>query len=306
MIHTAGGRFRPDEEPIYFIASGPKTSEETLGLSPYILIAVNELHSRKNRNILSALLDAGVCIMLDSGVFNLAASHARANRIPIQEAITYPPEQVDGFDELLKDYLEITEEFGDRLWGYVEIDQGPRDQKRITRRKLEALGRKPIPVYHPWSDGWDYFDELCEGYDRICFSNLVTAPPADRIRLLATAWERRRAKYPNLWIHALGVTPSTALLAFPTQSCDSSTWSGHTRWGRFTDSAMCRTVGDLDNGLRAGRRSTHGDDGPADRIAAMQVAATGATILGYNLRGGLDANQGHAPLLDYPPLSRPT
>ena len=62
--------------------------------------------------------------------------------------------------------------------------------------QAESLGLKPIPVYHPLLDGWDYFDELAAQYDRICFGNIVQAPAATRIRLLHTLWERHR-RYPD-------------------------------------------------------------------------------------------------------------
>ena len=62
---------------------------------------------------------------------------------------------------------------------------------------LEQMGLRPIPVYHPFNDGWDYFDYLAERYDRICFGNVVQADRETRKRLVATAWERHR-KYPHL------------------------------------------------------------------------------------------------------------
>ena len=57
----------------------------------------------------------------------------------------------------------------------VEVDQGGRENKIKTRARLEKMGLRPIPVYHPLNDGWDYFDYLAENYDRICMGNVVNA-----------------------------------------------------------------------------------------------------------------------------------
>ena len=104
--------------------------------------------------------------------------------------------------------------YGSRLWGYIELDQGGAVHKRRTRTALEQAGLAPIPVYHPFNDGWDYFDELCARYDRICVGNVVQAPRAIRCRIFATVWERQRA-YPDVWIHYLGVTPTPTQIAYP-------------------------------------------------------------------------------------------
>ena len=121
-------------------------------------------------------------------------------------------------------------EIGDKVWGYIELDQGGRENKIITRQKLERTGCRPMPVYHPLNDGWEYFDYLAERYDRICFGNIVQADRPTRLRLIHTAWERKK-KYPKLWIHLLGMTANQWLLALPINSCDSSSWISSLRWG---------------------------------------------------------------------------
>jgi hypothetical protein len=52
---------------------------------------------------------------------------------------------------------------------------------------LEQMGLRPIPVYHPFNDGWHYFDYLAERYDLVCFDNVVQADRETRKRLVATA-----------------------------------------------------------------------------------------------------------------------
>jgi hypothetical protein len=68
----------------------------------------------------------------------------RSTRSPIQFAASHGP-------------VEHATTYADRLSGYTELDQGGRDHKRRTRTRLHDLGLNPIPVYHPFNDGWDYF-----------------------------------------------------------------------------------------------------------------------------------------------------
>lgn len=228
MIAT-GGRWDRDRYPVYFLAG---QIDSLVSASPHVedlLVAVNEILGEREEVILQSLA-AKHNLFLDSGVFNLANSHAKKHNMTMDRALALAPEDVDGFDDLFNRYVSLVTRFADRLWGYVEIDQGGRGNKIRTRARLEEKGLRPIPVYHPMNDGWPYFDYLAENYDRICFGNVVQADVATRKRLVATAWERRR-KYPDLWIHLLGLTPSSLTVAFPSNSCDSSTWLSGARWG---------------------------------------------------------------------------
>ena len=190
-----------------------------------------------------ASIQAGIPTFLDSGVFYLTNVHKRNHSTSMDEALALAPEEIDNFDWLFDTYVELVNEYGDRLWGYNELDQGGMANKIRMRAKLEDLGLAPIPVYHPINDGWDYFDELAQGYDRICFGNVVQAPPGERRRLLMTAYQRH-LKYPDLFIHFLGLTPNELQAGMPFDSADSSMWTytfryphsvrlsamGHKRW----------------------------------------------------------------------------
>ena len=178
-----------------------------------LLCAVNEIGGDGAVDTLAGWAEAGNSVFIDSGVFSLTNEHARAHNMTMDQVLGLPPADIDGFDELFTKYVAIIKKLGDKVWGYIEIDQGGRDNKIKTRARLEALGFAPIPVYHPFVDGWDYFDELAQGYDRICFGNVVQADRDTRKRLLATAWERRR-KYPHLWIHLLGLTSTRCAMRF--------------------------------------------------------------------------------------------
>jgi hypothetical protein len=229
MINT-GGMWDANAWPVYFLASSLTNLRVVRDLHPRILVAINELGKEDSPEMLREVCETGTQIFIDSGVFWLSTTHAKAHDMTMDQALSLAPEKIDGFAELFERYVSILSAVGDKVWGYIEIDQGGRENKIKTRAKLEALGLRPIPVYHPFNDGWDYFDYLGENYDRICFGNVVQADWQTRRRLMATAWERRK-KYPHLWIHVLGFAPNEVTHAYPLQSCDSSSWLAGVRWG---------------------------------------------------------------------------
>jgi hypothetical protein len=243
-IKKTGGNWSPRDWPTYFVASSIELGMQTMDVVTHILLAVNELRDRDMEG-LDVLIENKNTILIDSGVFWLATRHALANDLTMDQALQLAPGEVDNFQWLFDKYVGLIEKIGDKVWGYIEIDQGGRENKIKTRAKLEAMGLRPIPVYHPFNDGWDYFDHLAENYDRICFGNVVQADQSTRKRLMATAWERRQ-KYPHLWIHMLGLTPQERSAAYPIPSCDSSTWLAGVRWGThnaFVANKRCWSTG---------------------------------------------------------------
>lgn len=230
-IKKTGGTWDRTHWPVYFVAADVGTLDSGFACSTHMLAAVNQLNSARDLSTVIKFMDAGRSVLIDSGVYELSTRHAEAHGLSMNEALALAPARVDGFNDLYSRYCTLMQQLGDRAWGYIEIDQGGMDNKIKTRARLEAAGLRPIPVYHPINDGWDYFDFLAKRYDRICFGNVVMADIGARKRLIATAWERRR-KYPHLWIHALGMTPSETTTAFPINSCDSSTWISSVRWGQ--------------------------------------------------------------------------
>lgn len=270
MIAT-GGRWDRDDWPKYFLAH---VTPSFLGAAPYSrdhLLPVNEILPSDEAAV-EALIDGGVNLLLDSGVFSLANAYASKNRIGIDVALSLPPDRIDGFDQLFKRYCELVTRWGNKVWGYVEIDQGGGEHKKRTRGILLDKGFRPIPVYHPLADGWDAFDELAETYDRVCFGNVMAAEVQERKRLLATAWHRR-SRYPNLWVHLLGVTPSALTLAYPLNSCDSSAMLSSARWGRLHAWAATQQL------WAAGRGLTY--DRSADR-ASLKGGRRAWALSGYD------------------------
>lgn len=249
MKRTGGGTFDPADGHIHFAASAANTEQKRAAVirtgSAHLLSALNEMNERIEKELVS-LSNAGRKIFIDSGVFSVAMKHAAKFKLSHDEALRIPVEQLEGFEPLCQKYVSAMKRIGDKVWGYVEIDLGGREQKRKTRARLEAEGLAPIPVYHPLNDGYEYFDELATQYDRVCVGNIVQADPRTRLRILHTVSTRAR-KYQKLWVHLLGYTPDENLLSMPLNSCDSSTWLGITTWGMQKEKACLKTFSQLED-----------------------------------------------------------
>lgn len=280
LMHT-GGDWNRDEWPVYFIASDVDTLGRVQQYHRYLLIAVNEIRDADTQHVREFVEKSGCAVFIDSGVFNLSTRHAAKHDLAMDQALALAPSEIDGFDELFAKYVRLVTELGDKVWGYIEIDQGGKANKIKTRARLEEKGLRPIPVYHPFNDGWDYFDEIAGKYDRICFGNLVQADTATRKRLIATLWERRR-KYPHLWIHALGVTASELTVAYPVNSCDSSTWLSGIRWGQHDAKASNKRLWSLGEGFNYDREAEV--ETPRGHRQAVRLAGYDAGMVSKTMR----------------------
>lgn len=247
MIKKTTGTWDMEKDKYMYFLAGDRNQclnlERENVIYPYILIAVNEI-TDQTMEMIKRFIDLGVNWFIDSGIFWLTNEHKRRHGISMDEALGLAPEEIDGFDELMDRYLRVYDTLGDSVWGYIELDQGGMENKIRTRERLESYGITPMPVYHPFNDGWDYFDHLAENYDRICFGNVVQAMGDTRKKLVATAHERKR-KYPDLWIHLLGMTPNEWLHSYPIDSGDSSTWLRVVRWNGYKERCMLRSFSDL-------------------------------------------------------------
>jgi len=225
---TSGGAYDRTASPLYFIATNAQILLRATHMN--VLVAVNEIKTELHRRQLRELC-ATRNVLLDSGIYNLAMDHAKQHGISMDEALKLHPTEVNGFNELRDKYYELATEYATSLWGVIELDLGGPSVKPETRAMIERdTGVVPMPVYHPFTDGWDYYDKLATNYDRICFGNLVKASPPVRQRLLHTA-ATRAMTYPYLWTHLLGVTPNEYWLGCPMRgSADSSSWLAGRRW----------------------------------------------------------------------------
>lgn len=276
MIHTAGV-WDPTDRHVYFLAAGLSRQQWARVNHGYVLLAVNDITTDKHVAVIEDMLERGAKVLLDSGVFWLTNEHKRAHGITMNEALQLAPEDIDGFDWLWERYCKIVTRFGDRVWGYIELDQGGRENKKKTRAKLNDLGLKPIPVYHPLNDGAEYFDELATTSDRICWGNVVQANAVERKAMLWTLWDRHR-QYPDLWVHVLGLTPNQYLNALPVDSADSSTWLNVVRWDGYTERSMLRALSKMDPNYKY-RIGETGEEAQDSDKRALAMSAFGMSCL---------------------------
>lgn len=281
VARTTGGKWDPTSGNLAFLAGG--IQDAVISQNPYTLIALNELTGPKQLALLDRWCDERQ-VLLDSGVFALAAAHARNHDLSMAESFGTPPAQMDGWDELYSRYCSVVSRFGDRLWGAIELDQGGTEWKPQTRAQITRdTGVVPIPVYHPLGDGWDYYDTIAATHDRICVGGLAGRIPSSvRQRLCWTATERAR-KYPHLWTHLLGVTPSPLVLSFGLRgSTDSSAWLGPVRWPQSWRAwASLQRVSDMPLGMVY--RRDLADDPDRGHIKARKQAAASATFQQHTL-----------------------
>ena len=284
MIKT-GGAWDSSDRPVFFAACVENHLELCAECHDYLLVAVNHMvgSSGLTREVFAAI-DAGKKVFIDSGIFSLTQRHAEKHGITMDKALGTAPEDIDGFDHLFARYCEIIEALGDRAWGYIELDQGGRENKIKTRKRLEAMGFNPVPVYHPLNDGWDYFDELASTYDRICVGNVVQANTETRKRIIATIYERCR-EYPDLWVHLLGLTPNPWMNAYPAGSCDSSALAAGIRWGnsKIETASALQNGPDLPRGFIYDMTSTRRNEGGWDN--ASRLSGMTAAFMHHNWRG---------------------
>ena len=300
---TTDGAWSPADRHVYFLAGSiaPEMGE----LHPFVLAAVNELVQPDGRvkadrvDLLADLAASGARVLIDSGVFWLTNQHKRAHGITMDEALALPPDEIDGFGWLWDGYLEVHRALRDVAWGFIELDQGGAENKRLTRARLNDLGVNPMPVYHPLNDGWDYFDELASSHDRLCMGNIVQAPAPLRLRLLHTLAERHRL-YPDLWVHVLGYTANQWVNGIPVDSCDSSSWLSGRRWAGPKDSVMHRRTFEMDYGWRYRYGADPEDLDGYNRASHLEVA-----MMHYQWRGWLHWDQRLRDELDPPAYPAP-
>lgn len=279
MIVT-DGTWSTDDRHAYFLAGGHGQGDP--GIHPFTLIGVNDLVDLNTRQLrprtvelVESMLDGGIRLIMDSGVFFLTGEHMRAHGLTGEQAFGLAPADIDGFDALWAGYLEVHRTFGQRMWGYIEVDQGGEVNKRILRERLHDAGVMPMPVFHPLNDsGWDYFDELASTHDRVAVGNIARTRRGLRTRLLHTLDDRRRKHGEDLWVHVLGFKPNEWVNAFPMDSADSSSWLNAIRYGLVFDTALSFAFDTLPRSYVARRGEIDPADDGAEYRSGYQRGAT--------------------------------
>lgn len=216
--------------PLYFLACNMGDARIVARHHDCLLVAAPNIRSKKHIQDLTRWIEQGKKIIVDSGVFELCAHHAKAHGMSLTQALSLPPERVDGFARLMDHYTDIAKKLPP-VFALVEVDIGGKKHKRQTRAWLEKLGLKVCPVVHPRIDGWEYLDEVAVDYPTVFIGNVVDASASLRLDVQQYL-ARWRLSHPQTWLHLLGVTPSPAVLGLPVDSCDSSTWLASVK---FTD-----------------------------------------------------------------------
>lgn len=221
-LQETHGVWHISEANVFFSAIVMSHFKIVKDLNSWLLLSVPDIcMSPDGVELVKAYSKGGSNLLIDSGIFGLAATAAKAKGISHVEGLMTPPTEIVGWDKFIGNWKSLISEVKNNCWGYIEIDLGGTKQKIETRKMLEADGFKPIPVIHPMSDGWDYFDEMANKYDRLAIGNLVQSNARTRYHILKTVHQRRQGKGVK-WIHALGITASPLWLSAPTESCDSS------------------------------------------------------------------------------------
>ena len=229
MIATSG-RWSPSDGPIYFFSG--RESVLTLPDPTPALIAVPQITPEVTGGM-KRRLNSGAPLLIDSGVYTLLADHARTHDLTMAETARLRPAELDGHDEALDAYLTVARALHATGWGLIEWDAGNADDKARHRAELHAEDIYPIPVWHAATDSLAHLRDLIESHDRIAISHYGTTSPTVRSRLAATVNQVRAETEPDVWIHQLGMSPSWWHLAWPFDSCDSSTWLQVLRWPDF-------------------------------------------------------------------------
>jgi hypothetical protein len=101
-----------------------------------------------------------------------------------------------------------------------------------NQRKLEALGYRPLPVFHTGSD-FRHLDRLIQEYPYICLGGCVGVPIGRLMPWLVQCYKRARAAGKGTVFHGFGLTQTEAIRALPWYSVDSSSWGIGYRYGRL-------------------------------------------------------------------------
>lgn len=242
MRHT-DGVWDTNEKGVYFLAC----TNGNLSLTTYndFLIALNEIKGERTVLKIREACGKGK-VLIDSGVHELAAREHRRTGDSFATIFSRDPFEIEGFNAWIEKYTVIMNELKDVVWGYIEIDLGGPVGKRKIRAMLEDSGLRPIPVYHPLIDNYEYLDELFDQYDRICVGNLADRPYEIRREILLTI-KKRNTK--NRFVHLLGYTPDELMWGMGFDSSDSSTWVQGPRWGFIQEKASFNTFSRVEDDI---------------------------------------------------------
>ena len=146
-MKTTAGNWDRSETNLYFLACVAGDINHAKDKSRHILVAVNEMGSN-GLELTKGALDNGNAVLIDSGVFSVTMKHAREAGCSLAQALQLAPEKVAGFHALYERYCQVMDDIGDQAWGYIELDQGGRENKIKTPAnwKKKAIGQSRFTI----------------------------------------------------------------------------------------------------------------------------------------------------------------
>lgn len=265
VLRTSGGTY-DRKAGVFFPAISqrdmtkhvPALLERGVPLSRF-LIAYNEMPGSSGQswwentsgleklgNLPQLVIDHGIKVFLDSGVFTFCHDYGRATGVHGSEVFAYREARFgDTMATYEAHYGAYVSRIKHLLWGAVEIDLGSVEERTARRQRMATGGAVLIPVFRPETDTLEYLEELMSTYDRICMPVTVKMLPNElRWALVAKAVEMQRTRFPYCYIHVLGSAPVYGWVALASQSgsCDSSTWTNPGRFGSRPTYALSHSI----------------------------------------------------------------
>ena len=267
---TGGGKA---DTPGKLVFNATFTYLADMGLQNNYLYSYYELDSPKDFEYLEHSIRREDRILIDSGTHGIYMKMAREGTFSILSADRRidinSPELTKYFDE----YCRFLHKYEGKLWGYVELDIGNTEQKTLLRERMESRGLVPIPVVHPVGDDSAYLHYLLQNYDRVAFGNVAMEADIVRRTILDLA-NVAKLKYPDVWIHILGLGVHYYLLAYPLfDSIDTTLSSALIRFGRLGEGGCCTLHNQVSDGFQVRR---------GDRDNYMAGAALGYRLYNWH------------------------
>ena len=140
-----------------------------------------------------------------------------------------PSVQSKGVTVSLKEYAAWSRKWAHLIGHTANLDViGDAEGTFANQKALEALGMKPIPVYHA-GEPWEYLERYLESYPYIALGGMMK----DAARLKPWLVRCFRLAEGKAVYHGFGMTRWAIIRDFPFYSVDSSSWMSGYRYGSF-------------------------------------------------------------------------
>ena len=140
-----------------------------------------------------------------------------------------PTVQSKGVTISVREYAAWVQRWGPLVGTVANLDViGDAEASLANQKALEALGIKPIPVYHA-GEPWEYLERYIDEYPYIALGGMMR----DAARLKPWLVRCFRLAEGRAVYHGFGMTRWPIIRDFPFYSLDSSSWMSGYRYGSF-------------------------------------------------------------------------